>query len=201
MPINFIAGSYISNEVCNGVISFFEENCKYHMPGTTGCGVIPEWKDSTDLRVHPKTTDIRIKIYLNALTEVCQEYIKLFPWSSKDHGSWRINEAFNIQKYLPTQGFHKWHTERNCSDGCNPFRHMVFMTYLNTITDGGETEWFHQNIKLKPKKGLTIIWPADWTHVHRGIPSPTQTKYIVTGWYSYDTSTYNYEVLNKTSVR
>lgn len=201
MSTNFIAGSYISDEICDSMIEFFNENTEHQVPGRMGCGVVPEWKDSVDVRIHPQNSDKRVRNYLNSLTEVCSGYIKQFPWSSEDHGNWRINEAFNIQRYLPGQGFHKWHTERNCSDGCNPFRHMVFMTYLNSVDDGGETEWLHQNIKLKAEKGLTIIWPADWTHTHRGIASPSQTKYIVTGWYSYDTSTYNYEVLNETSVR
>ena len=31
------------------------------------------------------------------------------------------------------------------------------MTYLNTVTDGGETEWFHQQIKIQPRKGLTVM--------------------------------------------
>ena len=52
-------------------------------------------------------------------------------------------------------------------------------------SDAGETEFFHQKIKVKPQKGLTIIWPAEWTHTHRGIVSPTQTKYIMTGWYNF----------------
>ena len=59
------------------------------------------------------------------------------------------------------------------------------MTYLNDITDDGETEFFHQKIKIKPEKGLTVIWPADWTFTHRGIPSNTQVKYITTGWMSF----------------
>ena len=59
------------------------------------------------------------------------------------------------------------------------------MTYLNDVTDGGETEFMYQKLKIKPKKGLTLIWPADWTHTHRGIPSMTQVKYIATGWYCY----------------
>ena len=59
------------------------------------------------------------------------------------------------------------------------------MTYLNDVSDHGETEWFHQKLKVKPKKGLTVIWPADWTFTHRGISSPTQRKIIVTGWFSY----------------
>ena len=42
-----------------------------------------------------------------------------------------------------------------------------------------------KKIKVKPEKGLTLIWPADWTFTHRGIPSP-QEQYIVTGWLSFD---------------
>jgi hypothetical protein len=59
------------------------------------------------------------------------------------------------------------------------------MTYLNDVTDGGETEWEYQKIKIKPEKGLTVIWSADYTFSHRGITSLTQTKYITTGWYGY----------------
>jgi hypothetical protein len=56
------------------------------------------------------------------------------------------------------------------------------MTYLNDVTDGGETEFFYQKLKIKPEKGLTLIWPSDWPWTHRGIPSHTEDKYITTGW-------------------
>jgi hypothetical protein len=59
------------------------------------------------------------------------------------------------------------------------------MTYLNDVTDAGETEFFYQKIKMKPEKGLTLIWPADWTFTHRGIASPTQEKTIITGWFNF----------------
>ena len=48
-------------------------------------------------------------------------------------------------------------------------RHLVFMTYLNDVFDEGGTEFFYQKIKAQPRKGLTLIWPVDWTHLHRGI--------------------------------
>ena len=32
-------------------------------------------------------------------------------------------------------------------------RHMVFMTYLNDVSDGGETEFYHQDVKVKAEKG------------------------------------------------
>ena len=59
------------------------------------------------------------------------------------------------------------------------------MTYLNTVKDGGETEFIYQKLKVKPETGLTLIWGSDWPFTHRGITSKTKTKYITTGWYSY----------------
>ena len=59
------------------------------------------------------------------------------------------------------------------------------MTYLNDIKKGGETEFYYQKLKIKPETGLTLLWGCDWTFTHRGITSPTETKYIATGWYSY----------------
>ena len=57
------------------------------------------------------------------------------------------------------------------------------MTYLNNVKNGG-TYFKYQNLKTKAKKGLTLIWPTDFTHVHQGIISK-ETKYIVTGWYGF----------------
>ena len=56
------------------------------------------------------------------------------------------------------------------------------MTYLNDISDRGGTAFFHQKLEVQPEKGLTLIWPADWTHTHRGVVSMTEEKYIITGW-------------------
>jgi len=92
-------------------------------------------------------------------------------------------EGMNIQYYEPGEGFPKWHCERGMNQSNQ--RALAFMTYLNDVTDGGETEWLYQEKKLQPKKGLTAIWPTDFTHTHRGIISTTQTKIIITGWFNY----------------
>ena len=59
------------------------------------------------------------------------------------------------------------------------------MTYLNNVKDGG-TMFKYQNLTIPAKKGLTLIWPSDWTHTHKGQISNTKEKYIITGWYSYE---------------
>ena len=61
---------------------------------------------------------------------------------------------------------------------------LVFMTYLNDVLDGG-TEFKYQKLITKAKKGLTLIWPSDFTHTHKGQISNTSEKYIITGWFSY----------------
>ena len=110
--------------------------------------------------------------------------MKIYPYVN-EYSEWGIIEKINIQKYEPKQGYFGWHTERARPVAPESSRHMVFMTYLNDVSDGGETEFYHQKIKVKPEKGLTLIWPADWTHTHRGITSFTEPKYIITGWFNF----------------
>ena len=55
------------------------------------------------------------------------------------------------------------------------------MTYLNNVDDGGETYFNHFDLKIKPEIGKTLIWPADWTHIHSGEILNSGVKYIITG--------------------
>jgi hypothetical protein len=182
---SFIDGEFIDPFICDGLIQFFEEDNQFPVrPGVIGNEVNPNSKTSVDKAISPVTGDYRITSYLNALEEVVDSYIKKYTFCNEVTKPWALNEHFNSQWYPPNGGFKVFHTERDGSlSGMN--RMLVFMTYLNDVEDEGETEFYYQRIKVKPRKGLTLIWPADWTHTHRGIPSPTQEKIIVTGWYSF----------------
>jgi hypothetical protein len=122
--------------------------------------------------------------YVTSLQKILDKYGEKWP-SCNFYGKYRIIESINIQHYAPSEGYKRWHTERTDSAEPGCLRHLVFMTYLNDVTDKGETEFLNQGLSVQPRKGLTLIWPADWTHTHRGVPSPTQDKYIVTGWFSF----------------
>ncbi len=77
-------------------------------------------------------------------------------------------------------GFHSWHYE-NASFNTST-RRVVVQAYLNTIDEGGETEFLYQNKRTKAVQGTVLIWPAGFTHVHRGNPPIGQNKYILTSW-------------------
>ena len=151
--------------------------------GTGGTNIVNKnIKDSTDIHLDYK--DPLALEYVKLLQEINLKYIEKFQFCN-NYSAWAITEQINVQFYKPGGGFKEWHTERTSRDGEAAFRHLVFMTYLNDVDDEGETEFFHQNLKIKPKKGLTVIWPSDWTYTHRGIPSMTQEKYIITGWFNF----------------
>ena len=171
-------------DICNTLIKYFDESPDKHQGGfhkETGGYIDKSIKDSVDLNLPP--TELLSQQYAAQLQQVTNEYIKVYDRANCT-GSWCI-EAMNIQKYDPGGAYFGWHTERVSIATPSVFRHLVFMTYLNDVTDEGETEFLYQEVKVKPKKGLTLIWPSDWTHTHRGIASTTQSKYIVTGWYGF----------------
>ena len=77
-------------------------------------------------------------------------------------------------------GFHRWHYE-NGGLQVSP-RKLVVQLYLNTVEEGGETEFLYINKRVKAKQGTFIIFPAAFTHTHRGNPPIGQDKYILTTW-------------------
>ena len=75
-----------------------------------------------------------------------------------------------------------WHCEE--SHFVSSHRVLAWMIYLNDLPEGeGETEFLHQSVRLRPRKGDVVIFPAGFTHTHRGNPPLTTNKYIATGWY------------------
>jgi len=185
--IHFIAGWYINKNVCTDLIKYFE-NSPHKKEGVLGLetgetGVNIKQKLSTDVKIDIRNRDKEIRNYYKELTKVVEEYKKKYQYCHIHQDEWGMTESWNLQKYKPKEGYFVKHCER--SSLVTVYRHLAFMTYLNDVRDGGETEFYYQKLKVKPETGLTLIWGADWTFTHRGIPSKTETKYIATGWYSY----------------
>lgn len=179
---SFIRTYQLSDDsVCDTLIDFFESSPHRHNIGQTTNGIDVADKISTDIYV--ETHEEIYGLYTTQLIGCIRQYIEEFPYCNF-YSSWGAG-SFNIQRYMPGEGYSAWHTERTGSEEPFTSRHLVFMTYLNDVTDSGQTEFYHQKVSISPRKGLTVIWPADWTHTHRGVVSPTQTKYIATGWLNY----------------
>lgn len=95
--------------------------------------------------------------------------------------------AMKMQRTDPGGGYHVWHGEQGNGDHAE--RVLVYMLYLNTLEegDGGETEFLYQRRRIRPEANTMLLWPAAFTHAHRGnTVLGEQSKYIVTGWFYYE---------------
>jgi hypothetical protein len=90
---------------------------------------------------------------------------------------------YKIQRTRPGEGYHVWHSEIN--EASTASRILAWTLYLNTVDEGGETEFLYQNRRVKAEVGKVVIWPAQFTYPHRGNPPLSGVKYIVTGWIEF----------------
>jgi len=179
LPLNsFIGGWFIPAKICNGLVSYYNEFNKHATPGRSGSGKVRKnVKDSLDLLINSNNLDKEILLYRIELQKILELYIKRYP-EINDCSKFNVKE-FNIQKYNKKGGFKKWHFERRCLQHAG--RVLVFMTYLNDIDEGG-TVFKYQKITTPSIKGLTLIWPTDFTHTHKGQITDKE-KIITTGWF------------------
>jgi len=175
--------------ICDGMLDFFATCDAFERgPGLVGSSAGPRLdkkvKDSLDLHVDVNMKDARLRRYIDGLYGVIEMYKRKYRYAFSS-APWTIEPGLSVQQYPPGGAFVAWHTERAGGMQYCVYRHLAFMTYLNDVEVGGETEFFHQDVKVRPRKGLTLLWPSDWTHTHRGCPAPNEQKTIVTGWLKF----------------
>ena len=181
---NFIGSWNIDNDdLCKEIINFFEENKDLQTQGATSDGVNQSIKKTVDLKIKPndlKSLKFKcINNYINELHKCFTDYKNQWPFLKSFIKNVDIG-SFNIQKYSPGDHFAQMHTERSSLKTLH--RVFAWMTYLNDVDDGGKTNYMHYDVKIKPKIGKTLIWPAEWTHAHNGEVLNSGVKYILTGW-------------------
>lgn len=180
-----MVAAYIDLKLCDDIIEYhktFQHRAYIGTIGDTNNSFVDEQtKESLDL--HINKNPFLFSRYNKELGKVVGLYQKKYKYVKNLQAFNNIQENTNIQYYKPGGGFKTWHCER--TGYTTSKRQLVFMTYLNDVPKGGTEFYYFPELNLQAKKGLTIIWPSDWTHTHKGVISKTHEKYIVTGWFSF----------------
>ena len=119
-----------------------------------------------------------VQTYFNFLQKCFMCYVERY---SITYNAAIYNDIFKIHRVRKSEGFHEWHYEKGSADVMD--RVMAYMTYLEVPKKGGETEFLHQSLRIEPIVGRTLIWPAGFTHMHRGNPPLDGEKMYITGWF------------------
>lgn len=182
-PFVKIYHNQLSKDFCTHLIDKFEQSPLKH-PGVVGVGensgvFNPETKTSTDLLISHhtefKVEDLFLK---DSLDLVMNDYFANLPDKKVPWFSTLSDTGFQIQRTLPGERF-IWHCDDNSPS--LPLRKLAYIWYLNTVKEGGETEFLHGE-KIKPQVGKCLVFPSTWTYQHRGVTPVSNTKYICTGF-------------------
>lgn len=143
-----------------------------------------KWVDTDENGLNREFEKDSCDFFFEGLQRCYDEYSGVYS-ILRENGNIRAS-VMKMQRTGPGGGYHIWHGEQG--PGTHANRAVVYMLYLNTIEgEGAETEFLYQKTRVKPQENLMLVWPASYTHAHRGNPVlGEQSKYIVTGWFYYD---------------
>lgn len=174
-------------EVCEKIITLFEQNINKtidrHTENNISGNPNPLPYGSREDRLTylidlDLDLDNTIKNFL--LDKIIKTYAKKY-FNIYEFKGFGIKDI-KVQRTLPTEGYHTWHWEHSYFQTQVITRVLAYTIYLNDIEDGGETEFLHQSLRIKPTTGTLCLWPSYFTHLHRGNPPLSKAKYILTGW-------------------
>jgi len=150
-------------------------------------GHYPKYRDSDQLLFSVQQEPVLNHQPLLKFASDCLNHYLISLPAANDFPPFRVEEAYNILRYKAGQAFHGVHSDYapNIGQGL-PNRHLSFVLFLNTIEgEGGELEFPQQNLFVKPKEGVGVIFPSGWTHAHHTLPTKTETRYVLQLWWSF----------------
>ena len=170
-----------SDDYCDRVIAKFEEltnnDSSNNCLGAQANGGLNNRKDSS--RYFERDCEELTLETNDILNQALELYMEKYPALGMNAF---YSHVVKVQRTPPKGGFHQWHSEQGSNS--DAARCLVWMIYLNDTPQGeGTTEFIEQGLQLQPEKGTVVLFPAAWTHTHRGNPVYTCDKYIATGWY------------------
>ena len=173
----------LSQKECEILINQFEKSDEKDVGRTTG-GYAPDQKKCMQLSVDLNDRSVISTVVKPNLISCIKQYREKYRDHLYQTSAWNLYHEASFQKYDGEEdGYKVWHCEHHPTPECCSKRIMAWMFYLNDAKCGTE---FYDRPTIKAKRGRCVIWPAFWTHLHRGVIPNIGLKYIVTGWISYD---------------
>jgi len=175
----------ISDDLCDNIIDVFNS----HKPEISGVGkgsVVYDIRNSDEYNI---SIDHQLqalhKTLTNHIVNVYKTYQHEMPIGIMQHVPCENHEisieSFRIKHYLKGEGYYHEHVD------CIGKRIFAVIFYLNTVEEGGETEFLHIDVEaVKPVKGRAVIFPTTWQYPHAGRIPIRGDKYIVQGYINDD---------------
>ena len=167
----------LSDKMCDNIINKFN-NCSNINNISNNDSNFSFYKitnKSSDFNQWKEIDDVICKIIGNhsvIYMKHCKNTIDYFTYYQfQDNG-------YTISKYYKNSGFQNFKHDFEWNHLGAAMISFIF--FLNTIEEDGELE-FINGVKITPKKGNLILYPATWDMMYKHNTSKNQDKYCITG--------------------
>lgn len=167
-------------DICNFLVSIFDQVSNLHervdnegKPNFTQFNLTENSKVNNELNSVHNQIIKKIFEYRDKYYEFIDD--RVFP---QEHAL----EQFRIKKYNPG-GEDRFDTHVDVIDHATSRRFLSFIWYLNDVETGGET--IFKDLTIQPKKGTLLMFPPLWMFPHKGNPTLSGPKYIMSAYLHY----------------
>lgn len=187
----------IDESICRELISYLSQDFKdVFAPGPTLGGIMESMKRSMDtsfmnpdqytpdrmphLGVYQKINAIIHDTIWSCISDYIQHYRHL--WTIP---SCSITGA-RIQRYYKNYGYYREHCDGmpwdSDFDGNGNIRILAVVAYLNTVSDGGGTNFPLHNYTASAEVGKIVVFPTTWQYPHLGTVPYSEDKWIISSF-------------------
>jgi hypothetical protein len=124
---------------------------------------------------------------MQAMKQCFQRYSHSLPTFAKYFPHRFTLEQFRVKKYR-NDDIDVFEDHVDVSDYTSARRFLACLFYLNSVEEGGETEFFFpndQNKLIKPIQGQVVVFPPNWQFPHRGRKTISGNKYIMSSYFHF----------------
>ncbi len=126
-------------------------------------------------------SEVPLRPAYRAINDLKNSYVKSFP--EVNHLSYWGLQYVRLKRWSPNYFYSQWHSEHSSDDSMQLKRIMQFLIYL---TDNDSHTEFRRYRNVRTKAGRGIMFPAYFTHEHRGsICKKGLDRYILSGYLAF----------------
>jgi hypothetical protein len=176
----------VAPDQCRSIIETFEAHPQQQHRGLVGSEMYkPNVKNTVDMNLakQPEFAQHKATLFQHILeqvqaymTQLGQEHNIRFSPKTKLY----MREML-IHKYVKGVGYFKEHHDFCVDTTVGSYRVFNFLVYLNTVEEGGETEFLRTKV-VRPEQGKLVLFPSEWFYFHKAACPRSCDKYVVSGW-------------------
>lgn len=180
----------IDRQMCEALIREFKAGIKFGevIEGVVSAEGVQAYRSddflvSKDIHMvqHERWDDINAELHRNYIIPCLSDYLDNYKYIVKSE-SVVDPESCIISMYEKGQGRFSPHQDH--IGGVD--RSLTVICYLNSVYEGGETEFFNQNFKVQPVEGTILVFPSNFVYAHQGVTPVSQDKFITVSFVSVD---------------